>query len=164
MSKKNRPKFIRKNGRIIPIGVQKEMRAAGDIASSKNAGAIAQIGGVVAASMATVYGSGRLHRYAKSTGNMKLNRVAKLGKFAAAFGAGIGIKNALTKIDKRTNDEQGRLLQIGSQAKTGLGVAASFASGYALYRVGKRFEYAGKLGKNLFKKKDIKSMLKLDAI
>lgn len=161
---KRQKRFIRKNGRIIPISVKAEARAAREIVSSKNSGSIAKIGATAAGYAGGLYAAGRLHKYAMAKGSSKLNRIAKIGKFGVAFGAGMSIASSLVSIDKKSNDEGARVLDIGSKSKTALGHLATFAGAYGAYRIGKRFEYAGKLGKNLFKKKDLKSMVKLGAI
>jgi len=164
MSKKGKTRFIRKGGRIIPIRVKDEISVAKEISSKKNRSSLVQASVAGSSYLAGLYGAGRLHKKAIEVGSSKLNRVAKIGKFGIAFGSAAILGNALSKIDKRSSDEKSRVLSIGSQAKTGLGHVASFAAAYAGYRLGKRFEYAGKLGKNLFKIKDIKSMKKLKAL
>ena len=168
---KQRKRFVRIRGRIIPIGVRKEMKTAGEIFSGKNAKSLAIIAGSLAGYGAGVYGAGRLHRKSNALmrlGKIKmsnrLNTVAKLGKFGVVSAVGLSIGGAILGIDKRTNDERSRLFSIGSQAKTVAGHALTLAATYGAYRLGKRFEYAGKMGKNLLKLKDIKSMKKLRAL
>ncbi len=165
MQKKNKNvRFVRIRGRIVPMRIKKEAQVAGEIASKKNHGAIGKLAGASAIYAGGLYGAGRLHKKAMEMKSSKLNRVAKIGKFGVAFGAGALITSALVSIDKKTKDEKSRVLDIGSQARTGAGHLAKFALAYGGYRLGKRFEYAGKLGKNLFSKSGIKSMKNLKAI
>ena len=165
MKKKNKGvKFVRIRGRIVPIKIKNEVKTAKEFGSSKNRGSIAQLAGAGALGASGLYGAGRLHKKALEIGSSKLNRVAKLSKFGIAFGVGAIASNAWAKIDKKTGDERSKLLSIGSQAKTAAGHVASFGLAYGSYRLGKRFEYAGKLGKNLFTKAGIKSMKNLKAI
>lgn len=162
-NKKN-VRFVRIRGRIVPMAMKREAQVAGEIGSKKNRGSLAQIAGAGAVGAGGLYGAGRLHRQAMKVGSSKMNRVAKIGKFGVAFGVGALMANAITKIDKKTADEKSRVMNIGSQARTGAGHLAKFALAYGAYRVGKRFEYAGKLGVNLLSKKGIKKMKNLKAI
>lgn len=171
MAQNRKVRFIRKRGRIIPIAVKNEIKTAKEFGSKKNRKALATVAGASVVSAAGMFGAGRLHRSAmalEKAGKLKkaavFNRVAKLGKFGIAMAAGKVMGTAIASIDKKSGDERSKVLNLGSEARTVAGHVAGFALAYGGYRMGKRFEYAGKLGKNLFKMKDIKSMTKLKAI
>ena len=165
-------RFIRKNGRIIPIGVKKEQDALSEITSgSQNRISLAKIGLSVGAGFGALYLSGKmgtksnlLFEAGKLKSSNALNRLAKITKFGGHSTAGLVAGNELSKIDKRSNDERATILNIGNSTSSSLAVGTSLVVAYGGYRIGKRFEYAGKLGKNLLKLKDLKSMIKLKAI
>lgn len=163
--KNKKVRFIRKRGRIIPISVKNEITAAKSIASSKNSGDFAKIGGAAAASMGVLFAAGRIQRKSnallrvKKFGlSSKVNRLAKITKFGGVAIAGLIAGSALTAIDKRSKDEKSRFLNLGSQSTSAIGIAAQIGVGFAAFRFGKRFESAGKRGLNLFKIKDIKKL------
>lgn len=158
-------RFIRVRGRIVPIKAKKEINVAREITAKKNRSSLGVLSAATAGYFGGLYASGALYKKAAEldlAGKIKLSsgvsRLAKLGKFGTMFAAGHFTASAISSIDKRTSDEKARALNIGSNAKTSLGVATAFAAAYASYRVGKRFEVAGKMGKNLFKLKDLKSL------
>lgn len=160
--KKGNVTFIRRRGKIIPIKRSgKNARAASDILSSKNAGSIATIGAASLSSFAGLYSAGKLQKVSqklemskrfKAAG--KLNRLAKLTKFASKSLPALAIGTALVSIDRKSRDE-GSSFDIGK--KTGaFNVASSLALGYLSIRTGKRFEKWGlRGGKFPIKLKDI---------
>lgn len=150
-------KFIRRGGRIIPIQVKREVSVARDIAR-KGGAAFAAVGIAAAGGFASLYGAGRLHRFAMKTGSSKLNKIAKVLKFGGVGVAGIAAGHSMAKLDKRVSDEKSKLFNIGSQATTMTGIAAQLAFGYGAYRFGKKFEVAGKRGLNLLKKSNWKKI------
>jgi len=157
-------RFIRKGGRIIPIkAAKREGAVAKEIvtASARQSGIIA---GATVASLGSLYGAGRLHKFAMATGNKKLNTLAKIFKFGSVATTGLVAGGSLASIDKKVNDERSKLFNIGSQATSAIGIAAQLGIGYGVYRLGKRFEYAGKMGVNLFKKENWKTLKKLDSL
>lgn len=155
-----KPRFIRVRGRIIPVGVRREKKAAREIVSGKNSVDLLKIGAATAASLGGSFGAGRLQRLSESMKNLtsagRLNRAAKLLSFGAKALPAIVAGSALASIDKRTHkDEKSRLFNIGNSTGA-LNVGIGLATGYAIIRSGKRFEKFGlRGGKFPWKLKDI---------
>ena len=150
MAKQNKPRFIRRGGRIIPIGVKREFKAAHEIArkGGSTLGIVTASAGVTAASL---YGAGRLFKL--SGGRGKLGQLAKALKFGGVAGSGLVGAHAIGSLDKKVkSDEKSKLFNLGSGATSAAGIAGQIGVGYLAYRFGKRFEVAGKRGLNVFKK------------
>jgi len=162
MAQQKKPKFIRVGGRIIPIGVKREARTAGEIVR-KGGGSLAMVGAGMGMSAGALYGAGRLFKLYGGSG--KLGHIAKLLKFGGVAGAGLIAGHAITSLDKKVkSDEKAKLLNLGSQATTATGIAVQLGMGYMAYRFGKRFEVAGKKGLNLLKKDSWKKLRKIKDI
>ena len=169
---KGQVRFIRRGGRIIPIGVKREGQALNEITSgSQNRTSWGKIGLATVGAFASLYAAGRMGAHSDkllSLGFKKssdvFNRVAKITKFGGQSTAAIVAGREMASIDARSNDEKAQVFNIGNTTKSIAATASGVLGAYGAYRIGKRFEYAGKLGKNLTKLKDIKSMIKLRAI
>lgn len=167
-------RFIRRNGRIIPITVKNEAHAANEITSgAQNRKSWAKVAGGVAAGLAGLYVAGRMHRKALTMvdhageftkkGGL-LNRLAKFTKYGSSTGAALVAGREMAAIDARSNDERGQVFNLGNATQSGLATGATVVGGYGTYRVGKRIEFAGKQGMNLLKLENLKKLRYLKTI
>ena len=160
---KQRPRFIRRRGRIIPIGGKRgrNKKAARDILSTKNAPELARVGGAVGGGLAGLFAAGKLQKKSlalEKAGKLKsasiLNRFAKIGKFSAKAIPALIAGTALVAIDRKSRDE-GSAFDIGNNSGA-FNITTALLGGYMFARTGKRFEKLGlRGGKFPFKLKDI---------
>jgi len=154
---KNRVRFIRKGGRIIPIRGSK--RAAKDITSNKRE--LATIMGATAAGFGGGFAAGKIQKKSESLfkiGKLRkagvLNRGAKFLKFGSKAIPTLIAGSALMAIDRKSRDE-GTVFDIGNKSGA-FNVGVTLLGGFAAARTFKRFEKFGlRGGKFPFKLKDI---------
>jgi len=144
---KNRVRFIRRGGRIIPIRGSK--RAAKDITSNKKE--LATIMGATLAGFGGAFSAGKLEKKSQALMKAKFirksnifNRAAKGLKFGSKAIPGLIAGSALAAIDRKSKDE-GTLFDIGNKSGA-FNVGVAIVGGFAATRVFKRFEKFGLRG------------------
>lgn len=155
---KNKVRFIRKGGRIIPI---RDERAARGILHSQNKRELATIMGATAAGFGGGFLAGKIQRKSDSlmaAGFKKksgfLNRGAKILKFGSKAVPALIAGSALVAIDRKVKDE-GTIFDIGKTTGA-FNIAVALGGGYLAARTFKRFEKFGlRGGKFPFKIRDI---------
>lgn len=165
MAKKKNVRFIRVRGRVIPVGVKREVASAKEILSRKNRRDLAKVASGVSIGLGGSFLTGKLERktsalsrIGKFKSSSRIHLLAKVLKFTAPVVAGSMAVSALRSIDRRSKDEKARVFNIGSGTKTVIGGAAALAGGFAFYRFGKLFQYAGKKGINPLLRKNFKKL------
>lgn len=149
--------FRRINGRIVPISVRREAKAIAatgrDVKENPRRLAVPlfKAGAALVGGLGLAYGAGRLFKKAASISHPKkseaVDRAAKMLDFTGKAGAGILAGSAFTSFDRATTkDEKSKLLNVGSQGTSALGLVAGLAGGYGYYRVQKRLSHWGKYG------------------